>query len=213
MLRASRAVGPNRASVLLLLPGTETERPRLDQRVRQSGVENRVDINRTAGHHNTPWAIALILATLLAPLVRCRSQRRTLRGRQLDAGARSRRAAVHELLARGLSRDAVAGELNVYIHTVRRFADAERAEEPSAKAECRSARLDLFMDLVNQRWNEGVATARAIRVDHRSFLTEIVVERYPEAPLTYLNLSKIHCICALMIHAVKITRPSVLRRG
>lgn len=60
-----------------------------------------------------------------------------VRDNRLPARTRSRRAAVHELLARGLSRDAVAGELNVYIHTVRRFADAERAEELSAKAECR----------------------------------------------------------------------------
>jgi hypothetical protein len=62
---------------------------------------------------------------------------------------------VQELLARGLSRAAVSRELNHDIQKVRRFANATCAEELLGNAEHRLSKLDLYLDLVNQRWNEG----------------------------------------------------------
>ena len=100
---------------------------------------------------------------------------------RLAARARTRHAAVHELLAQGLSRNAVAQQLDLHINTVRRFADAASVEELLAKAEQRPTKLDPFIDLVNQRWNEGVDTARAI---HRELAalgftgSANIVERY-----------------------------------
>jgi hypothetical protein len=75
---------------------------------------------------------------------------------------------VHELLARGLSRSAVSRELNLDIQTVRRFANATCAEELLAKAEHRPTRLDPCIDLVNQRWNEGVTSAETITAELRA---------------------------------------------
>lgn len=100
---------------------------------------------------------------------------------RLAARTRTRHAAVHELLAQGLSRNAVSRELDLHINTVRRFADAASAEELLAKAEYRPTKLDPLIDLVNQRWNGGVDTARAI---HRELAalgftgTANIVERY-----------------------------------
>jgi hypothetical protein len=54
---------------------------------------------------------------------------------------------------RGLSRAAVARELNLDIQTVWRFPNAACAEELLGKVERRSTKLDPFIDLVNQRWN------------------------------------------------------------
>jgi transposase len=72
---------------------------------------------------------------------------------------------VHEALARGLSRSAVSRELNLDIQTVRRFADATCAEELLGKAENRATCLDPWIDLVNQRWNEGTTSATAITAE------------------------------------------------
>jgi transposase len=99
----------------------------------------------------------------------------------LAARTRARHAAVHDLLARGRSRNAIARELNLDIQTVRRFANAGSAQELLAKAEQRPTKLDPFIDLVNQRWNEGVATARAIHAELRTLGftgTANIVERY-----------------------------------
>jgi transposase len=75
---------------------------------------------------------------------------------------------VHESLARGLSRAAVSRELNLDIQTVRRFASAACAEELLGKAEHRATRLDPYIDLVNQRWNEGVTSAETITAELRA---------------------------------------------
>jgi transposase len=100
---------------------------------------------------------------------------------RLATRTRARHGAVHGLLAQGLSRNAVAKELNLTIHTVRRFANAANPEELLGKAEHRPARLDPYLDLVNQRWNEGVATARAIHAELQALGftgTADIVERY-----------------------------------
>jgi transposase len=81
---------------------------------------------------------------------------------RLAERTRARYTEVQECLARGLSRAAVARELNLDIQTVRRFANATRVEELLAKAEHRSTNLDPFIDLVNQRWNAGVTNAETI---------------------------------------------------
>jgi hypothetical protein len=70
--------------------------------------------------------------------------------------------------ARGLSRAAAARDLSLDIQTVRRFANASCAEELLGKAEHRSTKLDPFIDLVNQRWNEGVTNAEAITAELRT---------------------------------------------
>jgi hypothetical protein len=63
---------------------------------------------------------------------------------------------------------AAARELNLDIQTVRRFAKATCVEELPGKAEHRSTKLDPYIDLVNQRWNEGVTNARAITAELRA---------------------------------------------
>jgi hypothetical protein len=87
---------------------------------------------------------------------------------RLAERTRARYAEVHERLARGLSRAAVARELNLDIQTVRRFANATCAEELLGKAEHRATKLDPFIDLVNQRWNEGMTSAETITAELRA---------------------------------------------
>jgi transposase len=87
---------------------------------------------------------------------------------RLAERTRARYAEVQECLARGLSRAAAALELNLDIQTVRRFANATCAEELLGKAEHRSTKLDPFIDLVNQRRNEGVTNAEAITAELRT---------------------------------------------
>jgi transposase len=62
----------------------------------------------------------------------------------------------------------VSRELNLDIQTVRRFANAACAEELLGKAEHRSTKLDAYIDMVNQRWNEGVTSAEAITAELRA---------------------------------------------
>jgi transposase len=81
---------------------------------------------------------------------------------------RTRYAEVQGCLARGLSRAAAARELNPGIQTVRRFANATCAEELPGKAEHRSTKLDPYIDLASQRWNEGVTNAEAITAELRA---------------------------------------------
>jgi transposase len=90
------------------------------------------------------------------------------RTRRLAERTRTRYAEVQECLARGLSRAAAARELNLDIQTVRRFANASCAEELLGKAEHRATKLDPFIDMVNQRWNEGVTNAEAITAELRA---------------------------------------------
>jgi hypothetical protein len=87
---------------------------------------------------------------------------------RLAGRTRTRYAGVQERLARGLSRAAIARDLNPGIQTVRRFANATCAEELPGKAERRSTKLDPFTDVVNQRWNEGVTSAAAITAELRA---------------------------------------------
>jgi hypothetical protein len=89
----------------------------------------------------------------------CAGSARPLCAYRLAERTRARYAAVHESLAPGLSRAAVSRELNLDIQTVRRFANAACAEELLGKAEHRATRLDPSIDLVNQRWNQGVTSA------------------------------------------------------
>jgi transposase len=86
---------------------------------------------------------------------------------RLAERTRDRYTQVQECLARGLSRATAARELSLDIQTVRRFANASCAEELLGKAEHRSTKLDPFIDLVNQRWNEGVTNAEAITAELR----------------------------------------------
>jgi transposase len=90
------------------------------------------------------------------------------RARRLAERTRTRYAEVHECLTRGLSRAAAARELNLDIQTVRRFANATCAEELLGKAGHRSTKLDPFIDLVNQRWNQGLTNAEAITAELRT---------------------------------------------
>ena len=90
------------------------------------------------------------------------------RAYRLAERTRTRYAEVQDCLARGLSRAATARELNLDIQTVRRFANATCAEELLGKAEHRATKLDSYIDLVNQRWNEGVASAETITAELRS---------------------------------------------
>jgi transposase len=99
----------------------------------------------------------------------------------LAVRTRARHAEIHEHLARGLSRNQVARALNLHIQTVRRFANATSPQELSARAEYRPTKLDPYIDLVNQRWNEGVDTARAIHAELRALGftgSANIVERY-----------------------------------
>lgn len=87
---------------------------------------------------------------------------------RLAKRTRARYAEVQECLARGMSRSAVSRELNLDIQTVRRFANAASVEELLGKAEHRATKLDPYMDLVNQRWNEGVTSAETITAELRA---------------------------------------------
>jgi hypothetical protein len=51
---------------------------------------------------------------------------------------------------------------------MRRFANATCAEELPGKAEHRLTKLDPYIDLVNQPWNEGVTNAEAITAELRT---------------------------------------------
>ncbi len=90
------------------------------------------------------------------------------RAYRLAERTRTRYAEVQACLARGLSRAAAARELNLDIQTVRRFANAACAEELLGKAEHRPTKLDPYIDLVNQRWNEGVTSAETITAELRA---------------------------------------------
>jgi hypothetical protein len=104
-------------------------------------------------------AASVLAAEAVAPPERaCRLAGRT----------RMRYAEVQECLARGLSRAAAAREMNLDIQTVRRFANASCPEELPGKAGHRSTRLDPFLDLVNERWNEGVTNAGTIAAELRA---------------------------------------------
>jgi hypothetical protein len=87
---------------------------------------------------------------------------------RLAERTRARYAEVQERLARGLFLSAVSRELNLDIQTVRPFANAACVEELLGKAEHRPTRPDPYIDLVNQRWNEGVTDAGTITAELRA---------------------------------------------
>jgi hypothetical protein len=127
-----------------------------------------------AAHHHCLRAVADQGGTVVpeppvpVPLPAAESVAPRGRTYRLAGRTRARYAAVHECLARGLSRTAVSRELNLDIQTVRRFANACCAEELLGKAEHRATTLDPFIDLVNQRWNEGVTSAETITAELRA---------------------------------------------
>jgi len=90
------------------------------------------------------------------------------RAYRLAGRTRTRYAEVQDCLARGLSRAATARELNPGIQTVRRFANATCAGELPGKAEHRATKPGPYIDLVNQRWNEGAASAETITAELRA---------------------------------------------
>jgi hypothetical protein len=86
-----------------------------------------------------------------------------VRDRRLAERTRTRYAAVHECVARRLSRAATARELNLDIQTVRRFANATCAEELLGKAEQRTTKLDPFIDLVNRTLTSGSSVRWSVK--------------------------------------------------
>jgi transposase len=124
-----------------------------------------------AAHHHCLRAAAAEAAPAApeppAPLSAAEAAAPPARVRRLTQRTRERHAAVHEALARGLSRSAVSRELNLDIQTVRRFANAMSAEELLGKAENRTTSLDPWTGLDCQRWNEGITSATAITAELR----------------------------------------------
>ncbi|MEY9895730.1 transposase [Catenulispora sp. MAP12-49] len=94
---------------------------------------------------------------------------------------RQRFTDVQDCLGRGLSRAATARELSLDLQTVRRSANAQAVEELLVKAENRATKLDGWLDLVNQRWNDGITNAATIHAElrERGFTGDIqTVRRY-----------------------------------
>jgi transposase len=89
-----------------------------------------------------------------------------------------------------LSRSAVARELNLERRTVR----ATCVEELLGKAEHRSTRLDPYIDLVNQRWNQGVTNAQIITAELRTlgFAGDVQTVRRYLKPLRMPGTSRSH---------------------
>jgi transposase len=120
-----------------------------------------------AHHHCLRAAAAEAAPEPPAPLPAAEATAPPARVRRLAQRTRDRHAAVHEALARGLSRSAASRELNLDIQTVRRFANATTAEELLGNAENRTTCLDPWTGVVNQRWNEGITSATAITAELR----------------------------------------------
>ena len=101
---------------------------------------------------------------------------------------------MHDSLACGLWRAAVCRELNLDIQTVRRFANAACAEELLGKAEHCPTKLDPYIDLVNQRWNEGVTSAQTITAELRAlgFKGDAQTVRRYLKPFWLLGASRSH---------------------
>lgn len=113
--------------------------------------------------------------SILAPLPR--------RETPLVSRTRRRYADVRECLARGLSRSAVSRELHLDRQTVRRFANASCVEELLGDVENRPTSLDPWLDVIHQRWNDGVTNAVDLTAELRplGYIGGVrVVQRYLE---------------------------------
>ncbi|MFL1377330.1 ISL3 family transposase [Nocardiopsis protaetiae] len=75
--------------------------------------------------------------------------------RRLVARTIERHARVHALLSEGASLNAISRRLGLVFRTVRRFTQAETAEELLVGALHRPSKLDDFKPHLNQRWSEG----------------------------------------------------------
>jgi hypothetical protein len=73
-----------------------------------------------------------------------------------------RYALVQELVGRGLSRGAIARQLRMDPHTVRRFANATSIEELLVNTGRRDSIIDAFRPYLHQRWNEGCTDAAVL---------------------------------------------------
>jgi transposase len=82
----------------------------------------------------------------------------TAEGR-LATRTRERYHAVQDLLAHGVSRSAIARQLRLDPHTVRRYANAATVEELLGKAGPRESVLDPFKPYLHQRFNAGCTDA------------------------------------------------------
>jgi transposase len=72
---------------------------------------------------------------------------------------RGHHAAVHELLAQGMSKAAIGRRLGLHPATVRKFADAATVDSVIAKNQQRSSILDGHHEHLHRRWNEGIRNA------------------------------------------------------
>ena len=103
--------------------------------------------------------------------------------RESKVVTRTRRhhAAVHELLAQGLSKAAIGRELGLHPATVRKFAGAVTVDSLIAKNQQRSSILDGHHEYLHRRWNEGIrnATQLSREISQRGYTgTEQQVQRY-----------------------------------
>jgi len=116
------------------------------------------------------------------------------RSYRLAERTRERYTAVQQCLARGLSRSAISRELNLDRQTVRRFANATSVEELLGRAEHRPTKLDPYIDLVNQRWNEGVTNAQTITCELRTlgFTGDVQTVRRYLKPFRMPGTSRCH---------------------
>lgn len=74
-------------------------------------------------------------------------------------------AAVHRLQEAGRSLSAISRELGLDLHTVRRFARAERVEKLLVKARYRGSLLDAYKPYLHERFNAGCTDAAALTAE------------------------------------------------
>jgi transposase len=103
--------------------------------------------------------------------------------RELKVVTRTRRhhAAVHELLGQGLSKAAIARELDLHPATVRKFAGATTVDSLIAKNQQRSSILDGYHEHLHRRWNDGIRNATQLtrEISQMGYTgTEQQVQRY-----------------------------------
>jgi transposase len=84
---------------------------------------------------------------------------------RLVTRTRERFTAVHQLRQVGRSLSAISRELGLDLHTVRRFARAERVEELLVKARSRSSLLDAFKPYLHERFTAGCTDAAALTAE------------------------------------------------
>jgi transposase len=84
---------------------------------------------------------------------------------RLVTRTRERFAAVHRLRAAGRSLSAISRELGLDLHTVRRFARAERVDQLLGKARSRGSVLDAYKSYLHERFNAGCTDAAALTAE------------------------------------------------